>query len=121
VGLGPSLVLRGSLGASAWNAHGAPAHFGGRLHTELLYAFDILRVVPALGIGASLEGLAGTVSRGDRGFAVLGGPHIVASFDFLLTRRTSAALDLRARVLFGAELAFVAPEARLRLSWLFDT
>ncbi|MFM2421393.1 MAG: hypothetical protein RL385_6116 [Pseudomonadota bacterium] len=122
LGLGPSFVLRGGLGASRWNAHGAPPHFGGRLHADLLYAFDILRVVPALGIGVSVEGLRGSATSTDRQLSVLAGPHFASSFDYLLSRNTSLALDLRGRILFGAgHTVIVAPEARLRVSWLIDS
>jgi hypothetical protein len=122
LGLGPSFVLRGGLGASSWNSHDAPPHFGGRIHADLLYAFDILRVVPALGIGVSLEGLRGSAPSTDRQLTVVAGPHFASSFDYLLSRSTSLALDLRGRVLFGADHTLVvAPEARLRISWLIDS
>ncbi len=85
---------------------------------ELTYLFDILKVVPFVGVG--LDGLT-SFWQGEPGFDFAA--HIVAGLDWLISRKWIAGIDIRAYVLPLALSSGIDPvylTAGLRISYVFE-
>lgn len=114
-GLGEAVVLRGALGYARLRDRHARAH-AGRVRLEGLYLIDVLRVVPFLGVGASL--MLAKRPGGDP--QLHPGAHVLVGLDYLWSRALVVGLDVRTGVVIDDGAARSATEIGLRVSRMFE-
>jgi hypothetical protein len=114
LGLGESYLVRGQLAYLPLFEHGSLQNVG-RFLVEGAYAFDVLKLVPFVGVGASLW-LYEPVGS----WTVRPAAHVLLGFDYLWSRALSLGFDLRVGAVFERSHVASATEAQVRLSRMFD-
>ncbi|HEY6879769.1 MAG TPA: hypothetical protein VI299_17195 [Polyangiales bacterium] len=115
IGLGDTVVMRGSLGY-ALLSDGSRREQIGRLRAEGIYLLDVLQLVPFLGAGVTLT----TAQHSDAQVPLRPGVHLVLGLDYLWSRTWTLGLDVRSGVLFEAGHPLNATDVSLRMSRTFE-
>jgi len=90
---------------------------GGRARVEALYLFDVLQVVPFVGLGLDVlaaEGASGSVR-------VRPGAHLVLGADYLVSRTWTLGFDVRSALYLERSGPMHATEIALRVGRMFET